>query len=306
MSAPGDQVSVVVPFYRPGARLADALASIAASTHAHMDVWLIDDAADSVAVAAAEAAVARDPRFRLLRNPVNRGVSFARNRGLDAAGGDFILFVDADDRIGPDWIAGLVRDARARAADVTIGRSRRVLDGVARPYPMAGLNRRGPLAFRDIVFKDNAVVWNKLYAAAWLRGTGARFDESLTIGEDLLFNYQALRAARRIYVSDAGCYDYHADQPASIMRGSDAARRAEQFARLLARLSELDRAPGPRHPGALRKVARDLLIQRRRAHGACALTPTERAQVRAIDPWLPLKVRLSFWRKAIRGRLTGG
>jgi len=304
-SAPNTLVSVIVPFYQPGDRLRSALESIAASSHPGFEVLMIDDAGDDQGTDIARGFAARDSRFRYFRNPENRKVSYSRNRGIGEATGEYLLFVDSDDRISPDWMAGLLRDAVREQAEVVIGKSRRCLGGREEDYPMSGLRRRGEIPFSSIVLKDNSVVWNKLYAVSLIRRANLRFDESIYIGEDLLFNYLALRQANRIYYSDHGYYCYHAGHADSIMRGSDAAARAANFTRLLVLLADYAQQPGPANPGVLRKVAKDVLINHDAAGDSTGPDAGTMRLIRQVDGLLPEKVRLSRCRKAIRRRLAG-
>lgn len=302
MSRPA--ISVIVPFHNAAATLGEALDSLAASSCREIEVLAVDDASTDGSGEIARGFAARDARFRCLRNPANRGVSFSRNRGLDEAAGDRLAFVDADDRVSPDWLAHLLADARESGADVVMGRSLRVCEGTESVYRMEGLRRRGSLDFRQIVFKDNSVVWNKLYAASLVRRLRLRFDESLSIGEDLLFNFQALHAAHGIFYGGRGSYIHRADNPSSLMRGTRPAGRVAQYARLLERLDAAARAAGqPRHP-VLRKVARDLLMDHYRS-ATPPPDPATLALIRRISPTLPFRVRASVFRKNLRRRLAG-
>ena len=297
------KVSVIVPFRNSAATLGPALDSIAASTHANLEVLLIDDGGTDRSGALAEAFARRDPRFRYFRNSGNRQVSFSRNRGLDEAGGDYILFVDSDDRISADWIRNLLDDAAATGAEIVIGKAKRLLGGEARDYAMKGLARRGALRFETLVFKDNGVVWNKLYSAALLKRHRLRFEESLCIGEDLLFNFRALERARGIFYGDRGFYFYRADNDSSIMRGSRPEERVANLSGLLRILVRISREMDKQNPSVLRNVARDILMNHYRHLGG----PPERATldlIRTIDRFLPFKVRFSVWRKTVRRRLS--
>lgn len=294
-------ISVIVPFYNAAATLGATLTSLAASSCRDIEVLLIDDASTDATPDLARAQVSQDARFRFLHNPTNRGVSFSRNRGLDEACGQWVAFVDADDWISSDWLANLLADAATSRAEVVIDRTRRIRDGREEDYPMQGLRHRGALAFADIVFKDNSVVWNKLYAAALIRRDRLRFDDSLWIGEDLLFNFSALHAAQGLFYGAQGHYHHRADNETSIMRSSSAPDRVANFSRLLHLLKVAAESVGlPRHP-ALRKVARDLLMDHYRYH-----TPppddTTLGLIRQISPTLPLRVRASVWRKSLRAR----
>jgi hypothetical protein len=109
-------VSIVIPFHNLGAYVGAALDSALASTHAPLEVVVVDDGSDDPASLEALGALEhrRDPRVRVLRTP-NRGLAAARNAGAAAARGEFLAFLDADDLIEPAFLAHAVDVMRAYA-----------------------------------------------------------------------------------------------------------------------------------------------------------------------------------------------
>jgi glycosyltransferase involved in cell wall biosynthesis len=105
-------VSVVIPTYNRAGLVMRAIGSVLAQDYPAMEVIVIDDA--STDDTAARVAGLGDPRLRLLRQDANGGVARARNRGMDAARGGLIAFLDSDD----EWLPGGLapRVARLRAA----------------------------------------------------------------------------------------------------------------------------------------------------------------------------------------------
>lgn len=100
-------ISVVMPCYNGMRTVERSLRSVLAQTHDTLELIVVDDGSrdDSVSVIAAHAA--RDPRVRLISQE-NRGPAPARNRGLGAARGEFIAFLDADDTWEPDCLEALL------------------------------------------------------------------------------------------------------------------------------------------------------------------------------------------------------
>lgn len=93
--------SVVIPLYNKGQYIRATIESVLVQTHRQFEVIVVDDGSSddgSSIVAAID-----DPRVRLIRQP-NGGVSRARNRGIDAATGDIVTFLDADDWYGPYYL----------------------------------------------------------------------------------------------------------------------------------------------------------------------------------------------------------
>ena len=81
-----------------------------------MEVLLIDDAStDGTADV-----VAKYPFVKLLRNETNRGVSYARNRGVEEAKGKYLHFLDVDDEVSSNFYEEMVRYAEEAGAEVTL------------------------------------------------------------------------------------------------------------------------------------------------------------------------------------------
>ena len=298
-------VSIIIPFYNDAATLARTLESIHASTHRNYEVLLVDDASTDESPKIAAAFVREDAHVRLLTNEHNRHVSFCRNRALDLARGDYVSFVDSDDWISPDWIANLLTAADEADAEVVIGKSMQVLTGGAQEYPMKGLSRRRSLTFGQLVFKDNCVVWNKLYSRALMEREKARFDTEIQIGEDLLFNYNLLQAARGIFYSGSGYYFHQADNETSIIRASTPASRIENYEKLLAKLCANPRALTKPYSAAPRKVARDILREHYR-NPDCLLSEATWERIKQLDRFLPAKTRARHLRQTVHRALRPG
>ncbi|MGN6125433.1 MAG: glycosyltransferase family 52 [Humibacter sp.] len=113
-------VSVIMPTHNPHRdRLLHALRSVLASTHEAIEVIVVDDGSEeSVADWLPEAEP--DPRVTILRQD-NAGQGMARNAGIAAATGEFVFFIDDDDRVRPEAIALLVAHAELFDANVVVG-----------------------------------------------------------------------------------------------------------------------------------------------------------------------------------------
>jgi len=99
-------VSVVIPLYNKGPYIARALNSVLAQTFQDFEVIVVDDGSTD-----SGAEVVRrfdDPRIRLIQQE-NRGVSAARNRGIEAARAELVAFLDADDEWLPGFVETIVR-----------------------------------------------------------------------------------------------------------------------------------------------------------------------------------------------------
>jgi glycosyltransferase involved in cell wall biosynthesis len=128
------RVSVVIPCYNQAHFLWEAIRSVLAQTYPPFETIVIDDGSTD----ATSNVAGRYPSVRCIRQP-NQGLASARNAGLGACGGDYVVFLDADDRLLPDALEVGVHELRAHPdCAFVVGQCRRVdADGrVLPPDPM--------------------------------------------------------------------------------------------------------------------------------------------------------------------------
>ena len=101
------RVSVVIPVYNAGDYLAEALASVARQTWRDFEVVVVDDGSTDARTLAILEAAAREPGTTVHRTP-NRGPALARNFAIERARGAYILPLDADDWLAPEFLARTV------------------------------------------------------------------------------------------------------------------------------------------------------------------------------------------------------
>lgn len=109
---------MVVPAYNVEAYISDCLESLLAQTYADIEVLVVDDGSIDETASRAEALAAKDSRIRVFRNE-NRGVSCSRNYAIDRGAGEYLLFVDADDVVAPDYVEALVGPLSQRRCELS-------------------------------------------------------------------------------------------------------------------------------------------------------------------------------------------
>jgi hypothetical protein len=103
------RLTVLVAAWNAAGTIERALDSVLDEREIPLECIVVDDGSTDGTPELVEAVAARDRRVVLVRLPVNEGVSAARNRGLAVARGDWLTFLDADDRLLPGAIAALMR-----------------------------------------------------------------------------------------------------------------------------------------------------------------------------------------------------
>lgn len=220
-------VSVVVATNRRGPYLAEALASIAAQTHGAVELIVVDDGSpDPDAVAAAAGVV---PGARVVRQEPS-GVSIARNRGASLASGDYLAFLDDDDRWHPERLARQVAalEAAPDAVASYCGIQTISADGsrvLAAADQVAVRDRLDIAARRTGILLGNLVVRRGEFAVVGGFHTGIRLAEDL----DLILGL----AERGPFVFEPGALvDYRAYGENSTRRHRELTRSIDHVVRL--------------------------------------------------------------------------
>jgi glycosyltransferase involved in cell wall biosynthesis len=145
-------VSVITPVWNAAATLAATVASVQAQSLTDWEMLVIDDGSTDGSLALAEALARRDARIRVLAQP-RAGAAAARNRGIRAARGRFIAFLDADDLWRPGKLELQIGFMRAHGHALSFTAYRRVAaDGT----PL-GIVRAPARVSRARLLKGNAI-----------------------------------------------------------------------------------------------------------------------------------------------------
>lgn len=113
-------VSLIIPMYNVEAYIADCLDSVLAQTYPYLDVVIVDDGSPDGSYEIAARYAAKDSRIRVIRQ-ANAGLGAARNAGAAAATGDFLGFLDSDDKLPPKSTELLVASASGSGSDIIVG-----------------------------------------------------------------------------------------------------------------------------------------------------------------------------------------
>ena len=194
---PTPSVSVIIPSRNRPGFLREAILSVLNQTLAALEIVVVDNGSAPACLEAILCQVELDHRVRLIRLDRNYGAGHARNVGMAAARGEWLLFLDDDDLLFTDFLDGCFEVvARQPDAKMVLGRSMAFRDGDPTP-----LHRRLVSGFDLQAFRSNPV------AAFWTQGISvgsclvrreaigaARFPVDLRFGEDTLFWLELLTA----------------------------------------------------------------------------------------------------------------
>jgi glycosyltransferase involved in cell wall biosynthesis len=213
-------ISVIIPVFNVRPYLAKALESVIRQTYSHLEIIVVDDGSTDGSGDICDDFAARDERIKVIHQE-NRGLSNARNTGLDIINGEAAAFLDSDDSYHPDFIKTMAEAMDREKADIVVCRytvhdadkpSIHLGKEKAWPNAKAGMYRHKEalqaLAFGSI----NVSVWNKLYRRSlW---DDIRFPEGHNY-EDLDIMFRVFERCSSVTVLDQPLYHY-LNRPGSI------------------------------------------------------------------------------------------
>lgn len=210
--------SVVMPIYNVEPFLEDAIASVLHQTYQNFEIILVDDASPDGCPAICDVYAEKYENIRVVHHPENKGLSGARNTGLNYVQGDYVTFMDSDDFIEPDLFQSVYDSLTENDADV-------VVFGCTEDY----YNSRGELTKSFVLKPDKAFcktpeevhdkvielevgsfygyAWNKFYKTELIRENHLTYRNVVLI-EDIDFNIRFFNYAKTLNVLEAGPYHY--------------------------------------------------------------------------------------------------
>lgn len=112
-------ISVIIPVYNVEKYLDECIDSIVNQTYSNLEIILVDDGSSDSSGEICDAWEKRDTRIQVIHKP-NGGQAEARNRGVKTARGEYIVFVDSDDRVHCEYVEYLYNLINCNKADIAI------------------------------------------------------------------------------------------------------------------------------------------------------------------------------------------
>lgn len=204
------KVSLIVTVFNKKDTIQKCLISIKKQSYKKINVIVIDDGSTDNSGEIAKRICKTDNRFKYYYQQ-NKGVSSARNMGLDKAEGESVLFIDGDDFIDSDYVE---RIARYQNFDITVagfkvvGRNDVMITSV-KPKNMEFNMNSLDIFFNEKTFKFIGVPYSKLFKLNIIRKNKIKFDVTKDFGEDTEFVFDYLLKCKKVkYISYTGYNNY--------------------------------------------------------------------------------------------------
>ena len=207
------KISVIIPVYNAADLLPRAVGSILMQEFDDFEVILVNDGSTDYSASVCDEMAEQEMRVRVIHKE-NGGVSSARNAGLDAARGEFVMFVDADDAIHD----GSLENMYCRKSDFVLAGFEKVIDHMVQekysPSRSATYNGTEEICsfFDKVLPARNTYILNsacfKLFRRSILVDNGIRFVEGLSFAEDKIFVMTFLQYVRYVSTVPSVVYSY--------------------------------------------------------------------------------------------------
>lgn len=210
------EFSIIIPAYNAEKTIRACLQSVQEQTFSDFEAIIVDDGSSDGTDLATETFVRSDSRFRCIRQE-NRGVSATRNHAIMEAKGEFIVFLDSDDRYDRaylqefhEMIAAYPNCDHFWCGFRSVAPSGKDLGCTVWPEGDGRYHIHDRAGIMELHEKTlDAALWNKVFRRRILETHRIRMDETMSLGEDLLFNFAYLDVCRpQIVINSRPMYFY--------------------------------------------------------------------------------------------------
>lgn len=203
------KVSVIVPVYRVEKYLGKCIESILHQTYPNWELLLVDDGSPDRSGRICDEYDKKDARIKVIHKE-NGGVSSARNIGIEQAKGDYVMFVDADDWLDSNCIETCFN--KNDNVDLIRFGMQSIYEEGGSPKSIITINENLTIIdYRKLLVSRKTIlgVCGGIYKRSIFTQQSIRFDESLLMGEDWLFNYNYVKHCSTLCIIDKPLYIYN-------------------------------------------------------------------------------------------------
>lgn len=239
-------ISIIVPVFNVSAYVSRCIKSVLNQTYRKLEVILIDDGSTDNSSEICKEYAKIDDRIRFISQS-NSGLSVTRNRGIDLATGQYILFLDSDDYLAQDALENLVKYLGNTEPDLITSTfvwkvSESGEQSKYRKLNASSFSRMTGIDFLVMCIKQKAytpMAPQFLYRRLFLNEANFRFADGL-YHEDELWTPEVLLKANSVVIIDNPFYCYYTRE-GSITNANLTEKRATDYFKIAQKLNELYR-----------------------------------------------------------------
>lgn len=205
-------ISIIVPVYNVEEYLVFCIDSILRQTYKNYELILVDDGSQDRSGSICQEYADKYTQIKVIHQD-NKGVSVARNRGLEIASGEWCCFVDSDDWVSPDYLRNFV--------DVIDADAQLVLQGFWQELDKTNASVKVQLPDKIVEYNyelvewlenarkvHNGFLWHRLFRLDIIHRENVQFMPGISFAEDGWFFFKYLKAARHFVLTSESGYHY--------------------------------------------------------------------------------------------------
>ena len=224
-----EKVSIIIPVYKAEKTIERCVQSIAEGTYQNVEIILVEDCSPDASLKKCRILEKKYDSVIVKHNIENRGVSYTRNQGLKYITGKYLMFVDSDDWVEPDYVERFVNEMAKEDLAMVIsgyvnhdevfnGRTDIFGWGNTGKIQVSALSEKLPELYHNRLLQQ---LWNKIFRAEVVLENEICFDETISMGEDFRFILEYLAKVKqksdKCVLLDRPLYHYIRDNETSLM-----------------------------------------------------------------------------------------
>ena len=228
-------VSILIPVYNVEKYIERCARSIFEQTYQNLEIIFVDDCTPDNSIEILRRVLGdypyRQPQTHIIRHDHNRGLGAARNTAMDAATGDYIYFIDSDDKLfDSESLDKLISVAKLfKLPDIIVGNTK------PEGFPRGEMDWMSLSIYKVPDYCDDAVevkkmllkrrtykmtAWNKMYKTTFIRNYQLYFEEGILF-EDECWNFFLAKVAKSVAVCKETTYVYYCNSSGIMLSGGE-------------------------------------------------------------------------------------
>lgn|SRR5574344_209850 len=221
------KISIIIPVYNSEKFLQECLKTVTGQSLKELEIICIDDGSTDNSLKILEDFAKKDNRIKILKSS-QAGPSIARNLGLEQARGEFIGFVDSDDRIDLDFYEKLYNAAKENDAEIACASILKTYTNKNKFFIKYTKKEVADEIYEKLSLakmRTHNYIWNKIYKHSALATSNIKFPEGLYF-EDIVYTTKILYALKRLITVPDIKY-YYRNNPLSIVNRATKKKRED-------------------------------------------------------------------------------
>lgn len=199
-------ISIIVPVYKVELYIGDCIRSILAQNYKKIEVIIVDDCTPDKSIDIVKSIISKvetDIEFKFVYHKINKGVSAARNSGIQVASGEYLMFVDSDDKLPADICSVLSRRLMNSKYDIIIG-NRDIISPKGEPLHQSSTRIKYEVEMTTISdynkYNFQGEVYNKIIRKEFLLKNNLFFKENIVFEDTLWVSQIKCYSPKILYI----------------------------------------------------------------------------------------------------------